>query len=258
MNEIRIPLNEINLAEVLTGIAILGIAELHHPEENKCHWEKNTLVIHSPSDEATVLGRVCEFVENMRWIPASGEKHQGVFRSGDLAGLAHFMEPAGNGTPSIFKTFSGDVNPESILAKQSDAWSLEALDGFSSFLRETASGASSWALDCRTTAHSLDEGFSAYDAGASKSDPVFLAVELLSASALSFFLPPQALGIGGQKLGYFLWSQRLPARLASLAFIGRLSALPGVGYELTRRPKSYGKGSSYKFFPNATPLTNSN
>jgi hypothetical protein len=251
MHTIRIPLQENNLAEVLAGIAILGILEIHGPNANCCSWHHGILIIEAALSEPELLQKVHDFLIEMQWVQSLGDVHQGVFKSGNLIGVSPFMDCANHGTPSIFKNFSGQVTCSKIAEDQHQAIIGIRSDSFSDWLAVTVTEVSSWGLDWRTNAHSLDIGFSPNDDNTSKFNPIFPAVEVLATAALAFFLAPSCLLKHEESLTYFLWRDSIPSSLTAQALIGNVNGLQGKSYEVARRPKSYGKGASYKYFPAA-------
>jgi hypothetical protein len=251
MNTITIPLREDNLAEVLAGIGILGILESHAPRTNSSVWLRNALQIESPLSESELLTQVHAFLTNLHWVQSMGDVHQGVLKSGTILGASPFMDLANNGDPSVFKNFSGQVTSAKIATDQREALKSLGSQTFSEWLGMTVKEVSSWGLDWRTNAHSLDVGFSANDDSTSKFNPLYLAVDALAMAALSFFLPSACLSLREEALAYQLWQKPIPASAAAPAFLGNLNGLSSRTYQVTRRPKSYGKGASYKYFPAA-------
>lgn len=251
MHTISISLQENNLAEVLAGIAILGILEIHCPNANCCSWHQSMLYIEAVVSELELLQKVQQFLTEMAWVESLGDVHQGVFKSGNLIGVSPFMDFAKNGTPSIFKNFSGQVTCHKIAEDQHKAIIGIRSEFFSDWLAVTVTEVSSWGLDWRTNAHSLDIGFSPNDDNTGKFNPIFPAVEALATAALAFFLPPTCLLNHEESLSYFLWTDSISSSLTAQAFIGNVTGLQGKSYVVARRPKSYGKGASYKYFPAA-------
>lgn len=251
MHTVTIPLREDNLAEVLAGIAILGILESHCPNANCCSWHRGTLNIQAALSGIELLQRVHEFVSDLQWVQSLGDVHQGVFKSGNLVGLSPFMDLANNGTPSIFKNFSGQVTSSKVAGDQREATISIGSENLAVWLATTVTEVSSWGLDWRTNAHSLDIGFSPNDDNTSKFNPIYLAVDALATAALAFFLSPSCLLNREESLTYHLWEKSIKASLTAQAFIGNINGLPGKSYVVARRPKSYGKGASYKYFPAA-------
>lgn len=251
MHIITIPLREDNLAEVLAGISILGILETHRPDINYCSWHQGLLSIEAAIPEPELLQLIHEFLSDLKWEQSLGDVHQGVFSSGNMVGVSPFMNFANHGTPAIFKNFSGQVTSSKVAGDQREAIIRMGSENFTDWLATTATEASSWGLDWRTNAHSLDIGFSPNDDNTSKFNPIYLAVDALATAALAFFLPPSCLLDNEERLTYHLWEKSIQASVMAQAFIGNINGLPGKIYGVARRPKSYGKGASYKYFPAA-------
>ena len=165
------------------------------------------------------------------------------------------MDFASNGEPSVFKNFSGQVTTTNITAEQHAAIGVTPKVSLHGYLSHTAQNVSSWAFDWRTNSHSLDLGFSANDDKSSQYDPIYVAIEMLSLSALAFFLPAGALLTSDEQIVYHLWRYSIQGSLAGMALLGQINGIEQHSYQITRRPKSYGKGASYKYFPNATPIS---
>lgn len=254
MNTIPIHLQENNLSEALAGVAIAAIAEAKAQRETSAYWDQNCLNITTPLSEQELLDAIHGFLSDVTWAQAAGDVYQGCFASSGMIGVSPFMSASTVAQTSVFKTFSGQVTPRKICDDLQRALEKAPRTSLAEYLAHTAPGIGSWALDWRTNGHSLDLGFSGNDDKTSDFDPVFVAVEVLSIAALAFFLPAVALCIADEQLTYHLWSKPVPAGLAAAAFVGGLRALPQRTYLVARRPKSYGKGASYKYFPNATPI----
>jgi CRISPR-associated protein Csb3 len=254
MNTIPIHLQENNLAEVLAGIAIAGIAEANTPRETSSRWEQDCLNVSTPLSEQELLDAIHEFLSDLAWEQSAGDVYQGCFSSSGKLGVAPFMNSATMRQTSVFKTFSGQVTPQKICDDLHGALEQVPRTSIENYLAHTAPGIGSWSLDWRSNGHSLDLGFSGNDDKTSDFDPVFVAVEVLSIAALAFFLPAAALSTANDQLTYHLWEQPVSGKLAGTALVGGLTTLPRRTYLVARRPKSYGKGASYKYFPNATPI----
>lgn len=118
-----------------------------------------------------------------------------------------------------------------------------------SWLLQTSSGVASWGFDCRVGSHAYDLGFSSNDEGSGDLDPVYLAVELLSITAASFFAAVQGWQLDERALGYSVWTQPIPLALVSCAIADRLDGLAARRYRASNRGAAYGKGAAYRFFP---------
>jgi hypothetical protein len=257
MTELRLQLQENNLAEVLAGVGVLGILHEAHPEcPLTSHWERNLLVIDCPVSETEAVAEVLSFLKSLRWVQALGNSHQGMVTCKSITGIDPLLDPALNAEPSIFKNFSGQVTGEKILEEQVALVASVSADDFTTLLSASGVDVGSWGLDWRTNGHSLDIGFSANDDGTSKFDPVYIATELLALCAQSFFLPAWALNDSSENIAYAPWTESLPISLTQHSLLGMLPGSSGLAYRLARRGKSYGKGASYKYFPPAV-LTNS-
>jgi hypothetical protein len=255
MQTISIALQENNLAEVLAGVGILGIVKQSFPEhEFASHWENSLLKIDSAIPENLLTSAVLDFLHEVKWVQAAGDVHHGILKAKNIMGLDFLLSPSSQGEPSIFKNFSGQVTSEKIVSGLVSALPAHAMQQFSDLLFFTATDLTSWGLDWRTSGHSLDIGYSANDDGTSQYDPVFVAVELLGLSALSFFMTPWSLQTDQDYISYQLWRQAIPAKLAASAFTGLIPGLPSQTYRSSRRGKSYGKGASYRYFPPAISL----
>ena len=257
MHTINITLREDNLAEVLAGIAILGISETHYSNSNFCRWNRGTLIIEAAITEYELLQHVHEFISDLQWVQSLGDVHQGVFQSKNMIGVSPFMDFANHGEPSIFKNFSGQVTALAIATGQQRAIAGLCPSTFAGWLAETAlkgtlkPPVNSWGLAWRTNAHSLDVGFSPNDDNTSRHNKIFPVVDALANAALSFFLPCAVLKNGEHELCYNLWTELIPISAASLALTDGINGLAGHRYKITRRPKAYGDGESYKYFPAA-------
>ena len=257
MNTIPIHLQENNLAEVLAGVAIAGIAEANTQRETSSQWDQNCLCVTTPLSEQELLDAIHSFLSDVTWKQAAGDVYQGCFASSGKIGVSPFMDSSNMGETSFFKTFSGQVTPRKICDDLQCALKHLPLTSIADYLAHTATGIGSWALDWRTNGHSLDRGYSSKGDngdGTGKHDPVFVAIETLSVTALSFFLPHAGLCAADEQLSYHLWKQQISWNHVGPAFLGDLPYLSRRSYLVTRRPRSYGDGASYKYFPNATPI----
>jgi len=256
MNSISIPLREDNFAEVLAGMAILGIVAgvQETTEDATARWTASGLNLSGLWTEEQLLAPTRAFLSSLAWLPSPGGPHLGGFQAESRLGVCPFVRlNSKDADPSIWKTFSGQVTPIRISSWQRQAFSeSSAATSFRELLQTSADGVGSWGYDNRTTGHTLDQGFSSDAEKTGEFDPVFLVTDMLSVAALSFFLPAPALQRSEERVTYFLWTEAIPLALAPLAFCSLLNGHPGRAYQATRRPKAFGKGGAFKYWPAAT------
>lgn len=254
LNELRLALDERNLAHVLSAVAlaalVTGIAKAR-PAETMCWWCRGGFVARTAISKTVLFDAASRFLQDMRWIPGFGTVEQGTFAANGELGSNPFISLAEDGQEnSPFKTFSGQQGPGNVLGEQQVA--LEGLLTTNSWLIQVSRGISSWGFDCRVGSHAYDLGFSSNDEGTGERDPVFPAVELLSVAGASFFSAIQGWQVDEKTVGYCIWTEPISVALASYAVVGRLHGLPARHYRAKSRGGAYGKGAAYRFFPEAT------
>ncbi len=298
LHEITLPLDEHNLAHVLTALAIAGIAdEMDGASPNsRCWWTDDVFKLLLPHDQNTLFDKAHTFVKSIRWIAGIGcnEKNKGKLKLEASAHHGLFVaEGPYSGNPllsyhdqgvtsSIFKTFSAQQRPATLLNRQHTALK-EPVDVDDWLFQRATDVGSRWNLDCRVTSHAYDQGFGSDQDQSGKRDPFYPAIELLSIAGAAFFAASHAWLIHAEKLGYCIWPQSISLSLAPLAACivppplqkrGNTSSrrspmrwkpaslLDGLDcrhYQLATRGNAYGKGAAYRHFPEAsliTPTTN--
>ncbi|MBI3278435.1 MAG: hypothetical protein HYZ57_01180 [Acidobacteria bacterium] len=254
VREFSIPLDERNLAHVLSGVALAALASRNPGTgrlESECWWSDRGFALRTPLGEACLFQAAHEFVRSLSWIPGMGSAEQGTFVAGTAIGSNPFISLADDGQEtSPFKTFSGQVTPQKLLTDQQDL--LETPDTADSWLFQVARGAGSWGLDCRVGSHAYDQGFSSNDEGSGDLDPIYPAVELLSIAAASFFAAIHAWQFNEATVSYSIWVRPISLSLVPYVVAGRLDGFPARRYRTANRGAAYGKGAAYRFFPEAT------
>lgn len=257
LREMSFPLDERNLAHVLSGVALMGLAARMADAgglEFTCWWSDGGLVLRSALDKVNLFQAAGEFVRSLSWIPGMGSAEQGTFVAGGEVGANPFILLADTGSKkrtSAFKTFSAQVTPQRLLKDQQAL--LVSPGEADSWLWQMARGAGSWGFDCRVGSHAYDQGFSSNEDGSGDLDPVYPAIELLSIAAASFFAAVQGWQVNETTVAYSIWAQPISLSLALYAVAGRLSGLPARRYRTASRGAAYGSGAWYKFFPEGTP-----
>ncbi len=254
LNELLLPLDERNLAQVLSAVALAGLTSRTpgaRPFESTCWWGERGFVLKTGLTEVALFDAADNFLRTVRWIPGMGPAEQGTFVAGREVGSNPFISLADNGQEnSPFKTFSGQVNPaKDLLDKQ--RMSLTAPSTTDSWLFQTTRGIASWCLDCRVGSHAYDQGLSSNDEGSGDLDPIYTAVELLGITGASFFTAVQGWQLDENAVGYSIWTQPISLSLVSYAVAGRLDGIPARRYRVSNRGAAYGKGAAYRFFPEA-------
>lgn len=267
MHEISLPLDERNLAHVLSALALAGIADEKTPcEASRCWWTEDAFCLRLPQTQEDLFNDAHQFVKSIKWTAGIGyvkenkklqlkaAKQHGFF----TAENNHCGNPLINYhdqgvTSSIFKTFAANQKPEGILKKQVEAMSCpEKAEPI--WLFQRASGRASWKFDCRTGGHAYNQGFSANDDGSGDINPFYPAIELLSIAGAAFFTVPHSWLEDAETLRFCIWKTELRLSLAPLAVTGLLDGIDANRYNLASSGGSYGKGESFQFFPEATPL----
>jgi hypothetical protein len=253
--DLSFPLDERNLAHVLSGVALIALAAKNSDGgriESECWWSDNGLVLRTALTEAFLFQTADEFVRRLNWIPGIGSAEQGTFVAGSEIGCNPFIllaETSGKKKTSPFKTFSAQVTPQKLLKDQQERLVSPADTDF--WLCQLARGAGSWGFDCCVGSHAYDLGFSSNDDESGDLDPVYPAIELLSIAAASFFATVQAWQVSEAAVSYSIWLQPISLCLVPYAVAGRLDGFPARRYRTTTRGAAYGKGAAYRFFPEA-------
>lgn len=254
LNELRLPLDERNLAHVLSAVALVGLVSRNpdaRPDESTCWWEGG-FVVRAAITRAALFDMADKFLQSMRWIPGWGATAPGTFAADGEIGSNPFISLAEGGQEnSPFKTFSGQQDPgRDLLERQKE--SLVGATIADTWLAQSRRGIASWGFDCRVGSHAYDLGFSSNDEGTGDRDPVFPAVEMLSIAGVSFFTAIQGWQLDADTVGYSIWTEPIPVALVRYAVAGRLDGLPARRYRARSRGGAYGKGAAYRFFPEAT------
>lgn len=251
LNELLLPLDERNLAHVLSAVAFVALASRISsplPLESTCWWGEQGFVLRTPLNEAALFDSTDNFIRSVRWIPGIGTAEQGIFVAGRELGSNPFISLAEDGQEkSPFKTFSGQIDPEKLLNEQQGR--LRTPTNSDPWLLQTSRGVASWGFDRRVGSHAYDLGFSSNDEGSGNLDPIYPAVELLSITAASFFAAVQGWQLDENAVGYSVWTRPISLPLVSCVVAGRLDNLPARRYRVTNRGAAYGKGAAYRFFP---------
>jgi hypothetical protein len=258
LHEIPIPLDERNLAHVLSAVAFAVLSSRvtdTRPFKSVCWWGEQEFVLKTAIGQAALFDAADRFLRNIRWVAGVGGKEHGTFMAENEIGSNPFISLAENGLEnSPFKTFAANQEPaKDLLDKQRG--SLQPPDPTASWLGQMAYGISSWGLDSRVGSHAYDLGFSSNDEGSGERDPIYPAVELLSIAAASFFAAIQGWQVDENTVGYTIWSQPIAVSLVPYAVTTRLDGLSSRQYRVTTRGGAYGKGGAFRFFPEAVPDT---
>jgi hypothetical protein len=291
MHEITLPLDERNLAHVLTALALAGIADSLDPlhPDSLCLWVDDGFKLHLPRTKADLFAGAHDFVKSMAWVEGIGsnEKHEikasphhGLFTAkGGHSGNPLLSYHDQGLTSSIFKTFSGQQSPATPLDRQQKA--LESPPKSDDWLFQRGFGVASWKYDARVASHAYDQGFGSNEDQSGERDPFYPAIELLSIAGAAFFAAPQTWLYEPETLHCRIWTEPLSLALASLAVIFQVpsslklsklspedlkrvlegaSTLNGIGgrfYTFSTRGNSYGQGKYYRHFPEATLVSQS-
>ncbi len=266
MNTIKLPLDERNLAHVLTALALAGIAdaeEAAHPE-SRCWWQDG-FMLEIPLTQRELFTKAHAFVKSMDWIPGIGvndkrqitaSPHHGLFIVNGFSGHNPLLDYKTQGeTSSIFKTFSGQQSPSSPLSKQKVA--LKNVDEVENWLSHEGRGVASWKFDANVSSHAYDLGYGSNDDQSGDHDPFYPAIELLSIAGACFFSAPQSWHSDDASLVYEVWLTFLPLSLAPLAVAGLATGIESRKYSLATRGNTYGKGGAYRHFPRSNPVQTS-
>jgi hypothetical protein len=288
MHEIILPLDEQNLAHVLTALALAGIADSLDPlhPESRCCWADDGFKLRLPRTKEGLFAEAHVFVKSIAWVEGIGcnkknnklmveaSPHHGLFTAkGGHSGnplLSYYDQGI---TSSVFKTFSGQQSPTTPLEQQQ---ALNPPTQASDWLFQRSLGVTSWKFDCRVASHAYDLGFGSNEDQSRDRDPSYPAIELLSIAGAAFFAGPQAWLFESEAICCRAWTEPLSLALASLAAIFQVpssiklselspaelkrvledaSFVNGIGgrfYTFATRGNAYGKGAAYRHFPEAT------
>ena len=255
MRTIEIAINQANLAEVLAVVAVAGITGTIDADA-QLSWESPGCRLHTERSEAEVLEAVWAGLADFRWIQSPGETYEGLFSANAvhggtvILGMNPFVGLRNPNKAGLLKNFSAKTTAENIHGNLRDGLgtcpaSLEELFG------RVARIGSTWSYDARSVGHALDVGYSTDAEKSTKSNPMYVAVDMSSVMALSCFLPAHALISGNAAISYFLWDARSPVSLLPLLFTGLVEGIPARKYTVIRRSKAYGTGRSYRYWPPA-------
>ncbi|MGD0048376.1 MAG: hypothetical protein ABSE42_15335 [Bryobacteraceae bacterium] len=254
LHEIPLPLDERNLAHVLSAVAFAALTSRMpdaRPRESTCWWLEEGFVLKTAISQASLLDAADAFLRKLRWVSGIGGKEQGTFIADNELGSNPFISLAGNGQESSpFKTFAANQEPAKDLLEKQRA-KLEPPSANGSWLFQTTFGISSWGFDSRVGSHAYDRGFSSNAEGSGDRDPIYTAVELLGIAAASFFAAIQGWQLDDNAVGYAIWTQPISVSLVPNAVAGRLDGLPARRYSVARRGGAYGSGGAFRFFPEA-------
>lgn len=261
MHEISLPLDERNLAHVLTALALAGLADVLEETNSAscCWWTEDQFKLLIPNTKSTLLKAAHDLAQSIRWVEGIGcnEKreikaapHHGLFTAvGAQIGNPLLSYHDQGITSSIFKTFSGQLNPGKLLNKQLAA--LKPTDRHPDWLFQSGQGVASWKFDCRVSGHAYDQGYSANEEGSGDLTPFYPAIELLCIAGAAFFAGPHSWLTDEDTMSYCIWQHPISLPLAPLATAALLDGIGGRNYELVTRGSSYGQGSYYRHFPEA-------
>jgi len=293
---ITIPLRENNLAEALAGMAIIGIAEkIEGSGVLECKWENDHLHLKTELPEYLILKSIEDFVLNVTAIHSTSTltrelasdninlKQFLLLQNGAMLGGCPLFTVSSTLKTSVFKSYTGLVNLETILEKQllsipsksftSIAEYVHSLgapvfkNAEGRFTREVQlyrTGARKgmikssekinvFLFDSSTGCNPYDLGFSSDGEETGPFDPVYPAREILAYLGLAFFLPWSVLCNDSQGLGsviYFVWREYLPSSFCPLAFSRKINGLDQDTMIARRLPKGAGD-SRTKFFSDA-------
>jgi len=254
LNELLLPLDERNLAHVLSAVAFVALTSRTpgaRPFESTCWWGEREFVLKTALRQAALFEAADNFLRAVRWIPGMGTAEHGTFEAGSELGSNPFISLAEDGQEkSPFKTFAANQKPGLTILEEQQRGLLRP-SATESWLLQVAAGIVSWGFDCRVGSHAYDQGFSSDQDQSDDRDPIYPAVELLSITAASFFTAVQGWQSDEKMVLYSVWARPISLSLAPYAVTGRLDGLPARRYRVTNRGASYGSGKSFKFFPEA-------
>ncbi len=264
MNKIELPLDERNLAHMLTALAFAGIADAAGKlnSDSCCWWTEGRFMLHVPVTKEQLFISAHALAKSLRWTDGLGcdEKtqiksspHHGLFTSDMISGINPLLNYADGGIKSsLFKAFSGRLNPGGLLEKQ--IAELKAFGETPDWLFQQGRGVASWKFDCRVAGHAYDQGFSADAEDSGDVTPFYPVIELLSIAGAAFFASPHAWLISEESLTYCIWQESVSLHLAPLVAANIIDGISGPRYHLATRGNAYGKGAAYRHFPAATPI----
>jgi hypothetical protein len=254
LNELRLQLDERNLAHVLSAVALAGLISRNpdaRPDESTCCWRERNFMVRTAITHAALFDMADRFLRSVRWIPGWGAAVPGTFAAGSEIGSNPFISLAKGGQDkSPFKTFSGQQGPGDLLEAQKQ--SLVGATVGDGWLAQKGRGIASWGFDCRVGSHAYDLGFSSNDEDTGDRDPIYPAVEMLSIAGASFLTAIQGWQLDEDSVGYSIWTDPIPVTLVRYAVASRVGGLPARRYRARSRGGAYGKGAAYRFFPEAT------
>lgn len=263
-----LPLDERNFAHVLTSLALTGIAaeEVGECDECRCWWSEDGFSLHLPFDQSALFQRADKMLRSLRWIQGLGvddklqitsKAHHGLLQRDGEMGLNPFLSYIASGAESSpLKAFSARVIPGKSFSDQ--LASLQAPEAAKEWLTQRATGANSWGYDSTIGSHAYDLGFGSDPEKSGYADPYYPAIELLCVTGAAFFSAPHSWQTGEDSFRYFIWRDHLPLSLAPLATAGSIDGLTGTLHSLATRGAAYGKGAAYRYFPEASPISNHN
>jgi hypothetical protein len=262
MHEISLPLDERNLAHVLTALALAGIADGMEDAQpaSRCWWTEDEFKLLIPVTQPALFRAAHDLVQGIRWVEGIGSNdkpeikaapHHGLFTtaSRQLGNPLISFHDQGI-TSSIFKTFSGQQSPAAPLSRQQAA--IKAPLEVANWLFQPGFGVASWKFDCRIASHAYDLGFGSNEDQSGNRDPFYPAIELLSIAGAAFFASPHVWLIDEDSLYYCIWQQPISLSLAPLVAAALLDGIGGHHYKQATRGNAYGKGAAYRHFPEAT------
>jgi hypothetical protein len=264
MNDIELLFDERNLAHVFTALALAGIADSASEVsfDSRCSWTEGGFKLRVPTTKEQLFISAHAFAKSLRWTAGLGcddkkqmksSPHHGLLTADGSRSINPLLNYADGGiTSSIFKTFSGQLNPTKLLAKQ--IAELKAVGETPDWLFQHGKGVASWKFDCRVASHAYDQGYSANEEGSGEATPFYPAIELLGIAGAAFFSSPTAWFVSEDALVYRIWQEPVSLALAPLAAANLLDGINGCLYGLATRGNAYGKGAAYRHFPEATPI----
>ncbi len=264
MNEIELPLDERNFAHVLTALAFAGIADSAEELNSDpcCWWTEGHFKLRVSRSREQLFTEAHALAKSIRWTDGIGcdEKkqvkaspHHGLFTAAGFDGINPLLNYEDGGiSSSVFKAFSGRLNPGGLLRKQ--IAELKAVGETPDWLFQQGKGVASWKFDCRVAGHAYDQGFSADAEGSGDATPFYPAIELLSIAGATFFASPHAWLASEESLSYCIWQESVSLHLAPLAAADLIEGVGGRRYGLATRGNAYGKGAAYRHFPEANPI----
>jgi hypothetical protein len=262
MPTIELPLDERNLAHILTALAIAGIADAHPDAtpDDHCWWANDMFILDILLNKQELFRKSHTLVMSMKWVAGIGaaakgkvaaSAHQGLFIADGCTGCNPLLDYKSQGAESsIFKTFSGQQSPATPLKRQQEQ--LQTIDAHNDWLFQEGRGVASWKFDAAVGSHAYDRGFGSHDDQSGQHDPFYPAIELLSMAGAAFFAAPQTWLLADEEMAYAIWKQPVSLSLAPLAAAGLVDGIDSHTYTLATRGNAYGKGAAYRHFPRAS------